>query len=372
MTEPRMRWRVNPFRSREVVTPPSREPVRRFHRSLPGYAPTPLRELPGLAAALGVGRLYIKDESPRFGLLAFKGLGASWAIHRLVAKGVTLTTVASATDGNHGRAVAWTARQLGLQAVIFMTTHSSETRIEAIRNEGARVELVEGTYDEAVQACAARSAVAGWQVIADVGYEGYMEIPLWITEGYSTMFGEAEEQLARGGIPQPDFVFVQAGVGGLAAAAVDHYSARAAQPTMVIVEPTDADGLLTSALSPDGTPTVSAGGQRSLMAGLNCGTVSLTAWPVLRRGVDLFLSVNDQYAEEAMRRLGLPVEGDPRVVAGESGAAGLAGLLALLGYHAFRGPREALGLGRDSVVMLINTEGATDAASYRRIVGIEP
>jgi diaminopropionate ammonia-lyase len=372
MNDRPMRFRINPFRLREVLPAPDRSAVRRFHRSLAGYRPTPLVELPGLAGSVGVGRILLKDESHRFGLNAFKGLGASWAIHRLLEQGASLTTVATATDGNHGRAVAWTARQLGLKAVIFMTSHTAPARIEAIRAEGARVEIVDGTYDEAVQACAARSAEAGWQVVADVGYEGYLEIPAWITEGYGTILDEVEDQLAQSRWPQPDVVMVQAGVGGLAAAVVNHYASRADGPAIATVEPTDADCLLTSALTADANPAVSGGSQRSLMACLNCGTVSLTAWPVLRRGVDLFVSVEDRYAEEAMRRLGRPERGDPRIVAGESGAAGLAGLLALMSHEPFRAARDAVGLGGQSVVMLINTEGATDPASYRRIVGMEP
>jgi diaminopropionate ammonia-lyase len=364
-----MRFRVNPFRRRVPGKTPPVESVRSFHQGLPGYRPTPLLTLPGLAARLGVGALQVKDESSRFGLGAFKGLGTSWAVHRLRAKGLEFDTVSSATDGNHGRALAWTARSVGVRAVIFMTAHSAPPRIEAIRAEGAEVVLVDGTYDDAVRECATRSAASGWQVVADVGYPGYLEIPGWIAEGYGTLLLEYEDQRRVEGLAEADLVLVQAGVGGLLSAVVGHFGQFARQPRLVAVEPVEADALLESALTPDATPAPSSGSQRSLMACLNCGAVSLTAWPAVREGTDLFLSIEDGYAERAMRLLAWPEAGDPRIVAGESGAAGLAGLLALKEHPGFAAPREAAGLSASSVVLLINTEGATDPASWQRIVG---
>ena len=367
-----MRCRVNPFRSAADVSPADRRAIRRFHQSLQGYQPTPLVRLESLAGAIGIGTLYLKDESARFGLDAFKGLGASWAMHRLIQTSPGLKTVASATDGNHGRAVAWTARRLGLAARIFMTRHSAPARIEAIRREGAQVILVDGSYDDAVRICAERSAAEGWQVVADVGYEGYLEIPQWIADGYETLFAEATEQFEARDWPMPDVVVLQAGVGGFAAAGVHHFRSRPDPPRIAVVEPVDADPLLTSALTPDGLPAVSDGSQRSIMACLNCGTVSLSAWPVLRAGVDVFFSIRDEWAAEAMRRLGWPVGDDPRVIAGESGSAGLAGLLALQEAPELVPARDALGLGSSSSVLVVNTEGATDPESYRRLVGRDP
>ena len=367
-----MRYRINPFRCSAGDDLPDRGAIRRFHESLDGYRPTPLVQLPSLARASGIQALYLKDESSRFGLGAFKGLGAAWAMHQLVQAGAGLRTVSSATDGNHGRAVAWTARRLGLRAVIFMTAHSAPARIEAIRHEGAEVVLVDGTYDDAVRICAERSVAEGWQVVADVGYPGYLEIPEWIADGYETLFAEATEQLEARQWPRPDVVVLQAGVGGFAAAGVRHFRSRAQPPRIAVVEPVDADPLLTSALTGDGLPAVSHGTQRSIMACLNCGTVSLSAWPVLRAGVDVFFSISDQWAAEAMRRLGWPTGEDPRVTAGESGAAGLAGLLALMAVGELTGAREALRLGPSTRVLMVNTEGATDPGSYRRIVGCDP
>lgn len=364
-----MRARVNPFFQPGVVaSPASRDAVRAFHRTIPGYAPTPLHDCRELAAELGLGGLYVKDEGHRFGLNAFKALGAAWALHRIRERHDGAMTVATATDGNHGRAVAWAARQLGLPAVVFIPAHSAVARVEHIRREGARVELVEGSYDDAVGRCADESAAHRWQVVADTGYPGYLVIPHWIVEGYGTLFGEIDEQLDAARLPPPDVVLVQAGVGGLLHAAVQHYRARTEQPRLVAVEPEQADALFTSIDSADGAPTPSRGRQDSIMAGLNCGLVSLAAWPVVRGGVDVFLTIPDELAEDAMRRLAHPAGTDPSIVAGESGAAGLAGLLALREAPELVGARESLSLGRASRILVINTEGATDPIGYRRIV----
>ena len=363
-----MRARVNPFFEPVVSRPVDRTAVRAFHRSLPGYAPTPLRSLGRLAAELGIGGLYVKDESQRFGLQAFKALGASWALHRLRERRTGSFTVATATDGNHGRAVAWAAARLGLPAMVFIPAYSAPARIENIRRAGARVELVPGDYDDAVARCAEASAANDWQVVADTGYGGYLEIPHWITEGYSTLFAEIEEQREAAGWPSPDVVLVQAGVGGLLHAAVDHFRSRDPQPKLVSVEPVDADALLTSIDSPDGQPTRSGGRQRSIMSGLNCGEVSLSAWPTNRRGVELFITIEDRFAETAMIRLASPGEGEPAIEAGESGAAGLAGLLALCEAGELAEAARFLELGPHSHVLVINTEGATDPEGYRRVV----
>ncbi|HEV8358684.1 MAG TPA: diaminopropionate ammonia-lyase [Gemmatimonadales bacterium] len=364
-----MRARVNPFFLPGRVAREPRGAVRAFHRSLPGYAPTSLHACGGLARSLGLGAVWVKDESNRYGLGAFKALGAAWALHRLREHRPGSMTVCTATDGNHGRALAWAARQLGLPAVVFIPAHAAAARVESIRREGARVELVEGTYDEAVRRSAEASAARGWQVVADTGYDGYLEVPHWIAEGYGTLFEEADEQLAGAGSGAPDVVLVQAGVGGLLQAAVDHFRAGVPQPILVCVEPVEADALHASISTPDGDPVPSQGRQDSVMAGLNCGQVSLAAWPVVRRGVELFITVEDRYAEAAMRRLARPEPGDPAIVAGESGAAGLAGLLALLEAPELLSAREFLRLGAATRVLLINTEGATDPVGYRRVVG---
>jgi diaminopropionate ammonia-lyase len=364
-------FRINPFFTEGVRAVPSRRPVRDFHRGLAGYAETSLHALPGLAGALGIGELLVKDESQRFGLEAFKALGASWAVQRLREGRSGPMTVTTATAGNHGRAVAWAARRLGCEAVVFIPGQAAASRIEKIRAQGARVELVQGGYDEAVARAEEAGRKHGWQVVADIGYPGYLEIPKWIAEGYATLFEELEEQLARDGGGGPDLVLIQAGVGSLLHAAVDHFRGLATQPMLVAVEPWQSDPHFVSAGSPGGEPTASSGAQDSIMAGLNCGEVSLSAWPTNRRGVNMFLVIEDRHAAEAMRRLARPVPGDLAIVAGESGAAGLGGLLALLSEPALAPAREHLRLGPASRVLVINTEGATDPVGYRRIVSGE-
>ncbi|MCC6998585.1 MAG: diaminopropionate ammonia-lyase [Deltaproteobacteria bacterium] len=370
----RYRYRHNPFvtdaLAADWATPP--DDVQAFHRSLPGYQPTPLLELPALARELGVGAVLLKDEAQRFGLNAFKVLGASYAIQRWLASQGKVAgglTFATATDGNHGRAVAWSARRLGHKAVIFVPSNTVPARIEAIRGEGAEVVVVAGTYDDTVRRAAAEAAQHGWQVISDTAYPGYLEIPRWIMEGYGTLFAEIDAELGQRGQAAPDVVLLQAGVGGLACAGTLAYRRRGGRvPTLVSVEPTDADCLLESIASPDGSIREAHGKQNSIMAGLNCGTPSLLAWPVLRAGMHGFLAVEDSFAEAAMRRLAAGDGGDPRVVSGESGAAGLAGLLALMTEPGLAGARGELGLGPAARVLLINTEGDTDPVNYRRIV----
>ncbi|MGH7562353.1 MAG: diaminopropionate ammonia-lyase [Gemmatimonadales bacterium] len=367
-----MRARVNPFVVPGAVPEAPHAAVRAFHRSLPGYQPTPLHRLPAFASAVGLGDLYVKDEGRRFGLLAFKVLGASWALHRLRVRSRAFTTVSAATEGNHGRAVAWSARRLGLEAVIYIRRAAAPFRVRRIEAEGARVVLVDGSYQDAVLRCASDSAANGWQVVSDTGYPGYLEIPHWIAEGYSTLFHEVDEQLRDGGLPPPDLVIVQAGVGGLLHAAVDHWRSRTEPPTLVCVEPVQADPLLESINTPEGDPVPTRGRVDSIMAGLNAGMPSLSAWPVVRRGVELFLAIEDRYAEEAMRRLARPARGDPAVTAGESGAAGVAALLALGEAHELARAREFLRLPGDRRALVIVSEGATDPESYERIVGQVP
>jgi diaminopropionate ammonia-lyase len=374
----RFRYATNRFRAQRVdpeLLPPSDGEVRAFHRALPGYAPTPLVSLPELARALRVRSVQVKDESQRFGLNAFKALGASYAIYRFLKSrwpeispqtflspdavsrlpAITFTT---ATDGNHGRAVAWTAARLHQKAVIYVPGNTVPARIEALRGEGAEVVVVDGNYDETVRRAARDAETYGRQVISDTAWEGYTEIPRWIMAGYQTLFAEIDEQGAT-----PGAVFLQAGVGGLAYAGTAHYLRAERAPQLISVEPLDADCLLESIASPDGSARTAKGKQDSIMAGLNCGTPSLAAWPLLRVGMDAFLAVDDDYAREAMRRLAVQ-----KVVSGESGAAGLAGLVALTAEPDLAKARQMLGIGSESDVLLISTEGATDPVSYQRIV----
>jgi len=298
-----------------------------YHRSLPGYAPTPLVEAPGAARALGVARVLVKDESSRFGLPSFKILGASWAIHRALRARDDRPALACATDGNHGRAVARVAREHGLEATVFVPAGMVAARREAIAGEGARVEVVEGSYDEAVEAAAATGAL----VIQDTGWPGYEDVPRWIVEGYGTIGAEIEAE--------PDIVAVQIGVGSFAAAMVRRFAGA----RIVGVEPVTAACALASAEA--GELVEVPGPHDSLMAGLNCGRVSTVAWPVVSGGVEAFAAVSDDRAREAVELLARD-----GVTAGESGAAGLAGLLAF---------RDELALAPGDTVLVVNTEGDT-------------
>jgi diaminopropionate ammonia-lyase len=346
------------------------EAPRAFHRRLPGYVPTPLVAAPAAAVGLGVADLHVKVEANRFGLPAFKMLGASWATYRAlvdrlgaepawddlaglraaVAPLGALTLVA-ATDGNHGRAVARMARWLGYGAHIFVPAGTVAARVDGIASEGARVTVVDGTYDDAV-ATSAALASDDVLVISDTSWEGYTEIPASVIDGYSTIFAEVDEQLPGA----PEVVCVQLGVGALAAAAATRYGDHAA---IVAVEPHHAACGLRSAEA--GHPVTVPGPHDSIMAGLNCGTLSVVAWPAISTGVDVFVAIDDGASERAMRDLA-----SVGIEAGETGAAGLAGLQELAAADV-----DAVSLAGRSV-LVICTEGPTDPVAYERIVGRRP
>jgi diaminopropionate ammonia-lyase len=373
---------LNPAARTAAVTAPPRAPLG-LHRRLPGYAATPLQDAPALAAANGVERVWVKDESSRLGLPAFKLLGASWAAYRAVIARLgrdpepwasldelcqTLAplrplTLATATDGNHGRAVARMAALLGLDADVYVPKGTATARIAAIEGEGARVTVVDGDYDRAV-ASAAATAGDRCLPIQDVGWPGYEQVPAWVVEGYATIFWEVDDQLAARGEEGPDVVVVPVGVGGLAAAAVRHWHRRGRRrpPCLLGVEPLAAACVLRSLRA--GRIVTVPGPHDSIMAGLNCGTPSLVAWPLLRAGLDAVVAVADERARQAMRDLA-----EAGVVAGETGAASLAGLAEATGGRQAGELRRVLGLGPHARVLLLCTEGATDPEAYRRIVG---
>jgi diaminopropionate ammonia-lyase len=351
-----------------------------FHRKLPGYAPTPLVAARGVAAKLGVRQVWVKDESNRLGLPAYKILGASWAAYRALdeqygpfAPWKTLPelaalllphgplTLVAATDGNHGRAVARMAKWLGVGAHILVPNDMAQARREAIESEGARVTVVDGSYDEAVDA-SARLADDANVVISDTSWEGYEQIPAWVIEGYATIFHEIDAELKAHGARQPDLVAAQMGVGALAASVVRHYRQPSWTAQVVGVEPTRAACVLTSVEA--GRLIEVPGPHDSIMAGLNCGRPSPIAWPYVSGGVSLFVAIPDARAEEAMRLLA-----HDDIVAGESGAAGLGGCLEALGGIDAQRYRTLLGVDETSALLLISTEGATDPMAYDRIVG---
>lgn len=321
--------------------------ARDLHRSLPEYRPTPLVDLPTLATQLGAGRLLVKDESSRLGLPAFKALGASWACRQVLDRSAGAELV-TATDGNHGRAVARTAAQLGTTATVFVPVVMPSSTVALIVSEGARVEPVDGDYDVAVRAAAAYADAAGdRELVQDTAWEGYEEVPRWIVEGYSTMPEEVDEALGR----QPDLVVVPAGVGSLAQAVVGHYRrVEATRTRVLVVEPATAACVLAS-LEAGGRCSVPTG--TTVLAGMNCGTVSTLAWPVLRDGLDAAVTVTDDEALQASADLGAF-----GVSSGPCGAATLAAARASLGDPDHRAD---LDLPDEAVVVLLSTEG-TDSA----------
>ncbi|RIK44972.1 MAG: diaminopropionate ammonia-lyase [Chloroflexi bacterium] len=354
-----------------------------FHRRLPGYTPTPLRAAPQTAQALGIGQLWVKHERSRFGLPAFKVLGAAWATYRALAEQIgsepatwaTLDdlaawaaplrplTLVAATDGNHGRAVARMAALLGFGARIYVPDDMTAARRAAIASEGAEVVVVHGTYDDAV-ARSADDAGPHCMVISDSTWPGYEQVPAWVIEGYGTILWELEDQFAALGVAPPRVVAVQIGVGALAAAVTRHYRRPelAEMPALLGVEPLLAAGMLASLHA--GRMVSVPGPHTSIMAGLNCGAPSTLAWPVLSAGLDALVAVEDERAREAMRLLA--ADG---IEAGETGAAGVAGLLEAA-HGAYAGElRSALGLTAETTALAIVTEGATDPAAYAEIVG---
>ncbi|MFF8659067.1 diaminopropionate ammonia-lyase [Streptomyces huasconensis] len=359
-------WFARPAARSWTCAPPSAD-ARAFHATLPGYTPTALHELPSLADELGVARVFVKDESERLGLPAFKALGASWAIHRVLARrgsgaagavdGRRLCLV-TATDGNHGRAVARMARRLGQRAHVFVPEGVHPAAVAAIAGEGAEVTTVAGSYDAAVRRAAEAAGAPDAVLVQDTAWDGYEEIPALIVEGYATLFAEIDAQLAAAGAGSPSLVAVPVGVGSLAQAAVAHYRGRrtaatasgAAPAALLSVEPEVAACVLTS-LRAGRLTGVETG--VTAMAGLNCGTPSALAWPVLRDGLDVAVAVRDADSAAAVRDLA-----ELGVSSGPCGAAALAGARAALTGAGDAGRRAELGVGTASTVVLISTEGA--------------
>lgn len=375
---------VNPHAGPLEEEPPARSRALDLHRKLPGYASTPLIESTAIARDLGLGKVWVKDESSRLGLPSFKILGASYATYRALAERLggigewstidelralvaplrPLTLVA-ATDGNHGRAVARMAHLLGFAASIYVPAGTAAARIEAIRGEGATVEVVDGDYDAAIRR-SARDGGPHHMVISDTSWEGYERVPRWVIDGYATIFDEVSGSLAERGEREPTLVVVPVGVGALAAATIHHCrNILAAAPRILGVEPGSAACVLASLRA--GEPVTVPGPHPSIMVGLNCGTPSRIAWPRLRRGLDALVAISDDRARAAMRALA--AEG---IVSGETGAAALGGLYEVLTGSGGPRLRERWDLGPRSRVLVLSTEGATDPGAYDEVVGRGP
>lgn len=343
--------------------------VRAFHQTLPDYAPTPLVALPDLANTLGVKGIYLKDESHRFGLKAFKALGASYAIHQLLgnqAESSFLTV--TATDGNHGKGMAWSTHRLGGHAVVFMPAGTVDSRVEAIRAIGdTEVTVTEENYDGAVAKAAAYAKEHNGFLVQDTSFPGYEDIPQNITLGYSTMAAEALEQMQALGAGEPTHTFLQAGVGSMAGG-VAAYLAKTCQmpPAMAVVEAWESACVLES-IRQNRLVSI-AGHTQTSMAGLNCGTPNPQVMPVLQEWAKYYLRCQDEVTFRAMCRLAHPGPGETAVISGESGASGLGCLMALLERPELTTARDTMGLNKDSVVLLFNTEGDTDPEHYREVL----
>ncbi len=350
----------------------------------PGYAPTPLIALPGLAAEFGIGELIYKEERHRFGLNSFKALGGAYAVMRVLAaelkrRGVKeaitskdlaserwrdLTkdiTVASATDGNHGRSVAWGARAFGCRCVIYIHETVSDARRDAIASYGADVHRISGGYDDSVRHTFAQAEANGWFVVQDTATSRYENVPRDITSGYAVIAREVMAQASR----PPTHVFAPAGVGGLASGLLAQFwIILHSRPFFIVLEPTRADCVYRSIER--GIRTDVGITDETVMAGLSCGEVSTIAWPVLHEGADAAMAIDDRFALEGMRRFANPVAGDPALVAGECSGGGLGALLAL---HDRPDLCTQLRVDQSSRVLLIGTEGDTDAGIYKQVVG---
>lgn len=399
MNEKPIEWVENPCRNhedefsavKEILPPELPRNIRGFHRQIPGYRMSPLKGLSNLAAKLGLGGIWVKDESARLDLQSFKVLGGSYAIYRLIQKRLGLEgqelsfsdltsaalrkklgdlTFAAATDGNHGRGVAWSASQMGFKSVIYVHKLTSQARIRAIEQNGAEVVVVDGNYDDAVRQVDQDARRNGWEVISDTSWEGYEDIPTWVMQGYTTMLSEAQEQLAAQGLSRPTHIFIQAGVGSLAAATIGFYASLFGneRPKSVVVEPTRAACLFRSAQVGDGRPYSVEGDLDTIMAGLACGEPNPIAWQILKDTADYFAVCPDYVAAMGMRVYGVPLKGDPAVISGESGAVTLGALMYIMKHASVRELREQLELGADSHVLLINSEGNTSPDDFRYVV----
>lgn len=342
------------------------EKARQFHRSIAEYDVTPLVKLDALAEKLGLGALYVKDESFRFGLNAFKGLGGSFAMQTLAQGKEGKLVFVTATDGNHGRGVAWAARRLGHEAHVFMPRGSAAERLENIRAQGAHAEITNLNYDDTVRYAAHLAEENGWLLIQDTAWPGYETVPALIMQGYTTMGAEIKEQL---GDVRPTHVFLQAGVGAMAGAMTAFFAdAYEDKPTVVIVEPEGADCIFRTAEADDGVVHCCGEDMHTIMAGLCCGEPCTLAWEQLYHNADFAVRCPDSTAERGMRVYGRPLGADPRIVSGESGAVTGGLVVDLMTEAEHAAIRKQLGLDERSIVLCISTEGDTDKENYRKIL----
>ncbi|MCL2318582.1 MAG: diaminopropionate ammonia-lyase, partial [Treponema sp.] len=377
-------------KSLSLMTGAEVEKARKFHRSFPQYAETPLVNLTRLAAYFGIKGIFVKDELFRFDLNAFKVLGASYAIARHIAQKLgkdiaeidynTLVsdetkrklgdiTFYTATDGNHGRGVAWAANKLRQKSVVYMPKGSSQARLQNILKEGADASITDMNYDDAVRLANKMAASdPNGIVVQDTAWEGYEEIPGWIMQGYGTMSAEASGQMKEAGVERPTHIFVQAGVGSLAGSVMGYFATLYPDnpPVMIVVEASAADCLYISNLA--GKLVGIKGNLETIMAGLACGEGNTISWEILKNYAQFFVSAPDWVASRGMRVLAVPLKGDAKVISGESGAVTAGLLFTMLRDSDYQDFRDAMGINSDSVVLLFSTEGNTDPEKFRDVV----
>ena len=392
-----IQWAVNEMPKSEdtqlkVMALEEVKKARVFHESFPQYSKTPLAKLDHMAAFLGLKELYVKDESYRFGLNAFKVLGGSFSMARYIAKQTNKdvselpysvlisdrlreefgqATFFTATDGNHGRGVAWAANKLRQRAVVYMPKGSSRTRLKNIQKENAVATIENANYDECVRmAAAAAASTPNGIVVQDTAWEGYEEIPAWIMQGYGTMAMEAVEQLGECGCERPTHIFVQAGVGSLAGAVAGYFTNLYPEnpPTVVVVESDAAACLYKGAAAKDGKLRIVDGDMRTIMAGLACGEPNTISWDILKNHVSVFAACPDWVAAKGMRMLAAPFKGESQVISAESGAVPMGLLACIMQMDELSELREHLKLNTDSKILLFSTEGDTDPELFKEII----
>ena len=392
----KIKWKENTIPKSEVsldfLSMDEINKARNFHKSFSEYSVTPLVNLKNLSEILGLGGIFLKDESYRFGLNAFKVLGGSYAMAKYLAKRLDMDikdlpyeklvsedireklgdiTFVTATDGNHGRGVAWTANRLKQKSVVYMPKGSSLIRLENIKKEGANASITDMNYDDAVRLAAKYADENNGVVIQDTAWEGYEEIPAWIMQGYGTMGLEALEQLRNDyKVEKPTHIFLQAGVGSLAGGIQGFFASVFGKdcPNTIIVEAKEAACYYESAIASDGNPRAVGGDMTTIMAGLACGEVNITGFEVLKNYSKVFVSAPNYIAANGMRILGNPVSGDNKVISGESGAVTLGLVYELMTNREYKELKEAIGLDENSNVLLFSTEGDTDPDKYKEIV----
>lgn len=374
------------FINSEVV-----EKVRNFHKSFPEYEVTPLQSLDEFSKQLGFSNIWVKDESYRFGLNAFKVLGGSYAVGKYLAEKLNVDiselsfeklrskevkeklgniTFVTATDGNHGRGLAWAVNRLGQKSVVYMPKGSSEIRLNNIRKEGSEASITDLNYDDTVRLASQKAKENGWVLVQDTAWDGYEKIPTWIMQGYGTILDEAMEQIAEAGVDRPTHVFLQAGVGSFAGSMLGYLVEKFGdeRPMTVIVEPDKAACLYKSMNVGDGEPHSVTGSLNTIMAGLACGEPSTSSWGILKDYAEVFASCPDNVAARGMRILANPLGCDPHIISGESGAVGM-GLVSLLAENRkLKDMKNTLKLNQDSKILIISTEGDTDPDHYRKVV----